>query len=36
MKLFVIFMIGTFFGSIVTVLWLLMLAVGKKDDEKYL
>lgn len=36
MKLFVIFMIGTFFGSTVTVLWLLMLAVGKKDDEKYL
>lgn len=36
MKLFVIFMIGAFFGSIVTVLWLLMLAVGHKDDEKYL
>jgi len=36
MKTFVIFMIGTFFGSIVTVLWLVMLAVGKKDDEKYL
>ena len=36
MKLFAIFMIGTVFGSIVTVLWLLLLAVGHKDDEKYL
>lgn len=36
MKLLVIFMIGMFFGSAVTILWLLMLAVGKKDDEKYL
>lgn len=36
MKTVIIFTIGTIFGSIVTVLWLVLLAVGKKDDEKYL
>lgn len=36
MKTVIIFTIGTIFGSIVTVLWLVLLAVGQKDDEKYL
>lgn len=36
MKLFIIFMIGAFFGSLTTILWLLMLAIGKKDDERYM
>lgn len=36
MKTVIIFTIGTIFGSIVTVLWLVLLAVGHKDDEKYL